>query len=81
VGGTVYFGEFKLENWALGSGKGTAEEHVAEHPIGSTLVVRYNLEKPQETFTEFDRVITPRLAGSVAVCIFVTIFLWQSYGK
>jgi len=54
VPGSVLTGNFQIKN--MMRSQGFAARAIADHPVGTTLSVRYNPEKPQEYFTEFDNI-------------------------
>jgi hypothetical protein len=71
--GTMYKGAYK---WNWGSGENAAEKRAAEHPIGSTIAVRYNPRKPQEAVTQYYKVDTTALNLSVVILILEFVFLY-----
>jgi hypothetical protein len=73
--GEEYAGKFSLDS--LMGGKSAAEASAAAHPVGSTLSVHYNPEKPQECVTEYDKVNMPQLVGALVSLGVGCWFLWR----
>lgn len=74
VFGAEYNGKFKLDSfWRT---KGAAERNCDEHPIGSSLTVRYNPEKPQIGISVFDKVSVSDVYNLAIITIVAGVFLY-----
>jgi hypothetical protein len=56
-----------------------AEKSVAAHPVGSTLIVYYNPENPEEFISEYDRTIKLYLIKTLLALIFPTMVIAASF--
>ncbi len=74
---TVYTGRLKIKKFSGNvPGKDAINKILAAHPVGSTLSVRYNPKKPQQTLDKTFRVITPGLIWSVAIILVMTLLFY-----
>ncbi len=69
-----YRGRFRIEPFPKTGTKNEALRYVAEHEIGSTLVVRYNPDKPYQHATEFDKYDYTSQEIMMAV-VYIAIFI------